>query len=63
MGRATIQTVLPMSAERPAGPRLQGKKTDRDIAYHGWQGDRVSMARVNRSGCHMSSSTRVFPLC
>ena len=37
MGRATIEAVLRMSAEAIAGPRQQGKKSDRDIVYHGTQ--------------------------
>jgi putative transposase len=43
VGRATIQTVLQMSAEQVAGPKQQGKKTDRGIAYHGSQGGRVAL--------------------
>lgn len=43
LGRATIQAVLRMSAEQLAGPRQQGKKTDREIAYHGTQGGRVAL--------------------
>src|SRR5215217_5599408 len=31
MGRATIEAVLLMSAAQLAGPKQQGKKTDRDI--------------------------------
>ena len=41
MGRATIEAVLRMSAEAIAGPRQQGKKSDRDIVYHGTQKGRV----------------------
>lgn len=37
MGRATIEAVLLMSAAGVAGPKQQGKKADRDIAYHGSQ--------------------------
>jgi hypothetical protein len=43
VGRATIQTVLQMSAEQVAGPKQQGKKTDREIAYHGSQSGRVAL--------------------
>jgi len=43
LGRATIQTVLQMSAEQLAGPKQQGKKADRDIAYHGTQAGRVAL--------------------
>src|SRR5215213_10363145 len=43
MGRATIEDVLLMSAARVAGPKQQGKKTDRDIAYHGSQAGRVAL--------------------
>ena len=32
-----------MSAAEVAGPKQQGKKTDRDIAYHGKQGGRVML--------------------
>jgi transposase-like protein len=43
MGRATIEAVLIMSAEAVAGPKQQGKKVDRDIAYHGSQAGRVAL--------------------
>jgi hypothetical protein len=35
MGRATIEAVLLISAAQVAGPKQQGKKVGRDIAYHG----------------------------
>jgi len=37
MGRATIEAVLLMSAAQLAGPKQQGKKTEREIVYHGSQ--------------------------
>ena len=43
MGRATIEAVLAMSAEQLAGPKQQGKKTDRDVVYHGTQRGRVAL--------------------
>jgi len=43
MGRATIEAVLLMSAAQVAGPKRQGKKTDREIAYHGSQAGRVAL--------------------
>jgi transposase-like protein len=43
MGRATIEAVLLMSAASVAGPKQQGKKADRDIAYHGSQAGRVAL--------------------
>ena len=43
MGRATIAAVLRMSAETIAGPKTQGKKSDRDIVYHGTQKGRVTL--------------------
>lgn len=43
MGRATIEAILRMSAEQLAGPRQQGKRTDRDVAYHGTQKGRVAL--------------------
>lgn len=43
MGRATIEAVLLMSAAQLAGPKQQGKKTDREIAYHGSQPGRVAL--------------------
>lgn len=43
MGRATIEAVLLMSAAEVAGPRQQGKKTDRDVVYHGLQRGRVKL--------------------
>jgi len=43
MGRATIEAVLRMSAAGIAGPKQQGKKADRDVAYHGSQPGRVAL--------------------
>lgn len=43
MGRATIEAILLMSAAGVAGPKQQGKKADRDIAYHGSQPGRVAL--------------------
>jgi transposase-like protein len=43
MGRATIEAVLLMSAEAVAGPKQQGKKAGREIAYHGSQPGRVAL--------------------
>lgn len=43
MGRATIEAVLLMSAAQVAGPKQQGKKSDRDVAYHGSQKGRVAL--------------------
>lgn len=43
MGRATIEAILRMSAEQLAGPRQQGKRTDRDVVYHGTQKGRVAL--------------------
>lgn len=43
MGRATIEAILRMSAEQLAGPRQQGKKSDRDVCYHGTQRGRVAL--------------------
>src|SRR3954471_20795579 len=43
MGRATIEAVLLMSAAQVAGPKQQGKRTDRDVAYHGSQAGRVAL--------------------
>src|SRR5262245_34982933 len=43
MGRATIEAVLRMSAETIAGPKQQGKKSERDIVYHGTQRGRVAL--------------------
>jgi hypothetical protein len=37
MRRATIEAILLMSAVEVARPKQQGKKTDRDFAYHGKQ--------------------------
>jgi transposase-like protein len=54
MGRATIEAVLQMSAAQIAGPKQQGKRTQReaDIAYHGSQTGRVALKerqlRVNK---------------
>ena len=43
MGRATIEAVLLMSAAGVAGPKQQGKKSDRDVVYHGSQTGRVPL--------------------
>jgi transposase-like protein len=43
MGRATIEAVLEMSAVELAGPKQQGKRSERDIAYHGTQPGRVAL--------------------
>jgi transposase-like protein len=43
MGRATIEAVLQMSAAHVAGPKQQGKRAQRDIAYHGTQKGRVAL--------------------
>src|SRR5512142_2691370 len=43
MGQATIEAVLLMSAAALAGPKRQGKKADRDLAYHGSQTGRVAL--------------------
>ncbi len=43
MGRATIEAILLMSAAGVAGPKQQGKKADRDVAYHGSQPGRVAL--------------------
>src|SRR5512135_555156 len=43
MGRATIEAVLLMSARQAAGPKQQGKKTEREVVYHGRQTGRVAL--------------------
>ena len=43
MGRATIEAILQMSAEQLVGPKQQGKRTNRDVAYHGTQPGRVAL--------------------
>ena len=43
MGRATIEAVLRMSAAGLVGPKQQGKKSDRDVVYHGSQKGRVPL--------------------
>jgi putative transposase len=43
MGRATIEAVLLMSAAGLAGPKQQGRKSDRDVVYHGSQKGRVAL--------------------
>lgn len=43
MGRATIEAILQMSAAQVAGPKQQGKRTERDVAYHGTQKGRVAL--------------------
>lgn len=43
MGRATIEAILRMSAEGVAGPRQQGRKSDRDVYWHGSQPGRVAL--------------------
>ena len=44
MGRATIEAILRMSAEGVAGPRQQGKKSDRQFYWHGTQPGRVALS-------------------
>jgi putative transposase len=44
MGRATIEAVLLMSAAQLAGPKQQGKKSDRTVVYHGSQQGRVALS-------------------
>ncbi len=41
MVRATIESVLAMSAEQLAGPKQQGKQADREVVDHGTQRGRV----------------------
>ena len=43
MGRATIEAILQMSAEQHAGPKQQGKSTDRNVVYHGKRSGRVAL--------------------
>ncbi len=43
MGRATIEAILQMSAAQIAGPKQQGKRAERGIAYHGTQAGRVAL--------------------
>ena len=43
MGRATIEAVLLMSAAQVAGSKQQGKKSNRDVVYHGSQKGRVPL--------------------
>ena len=43
MGRATIEAILQMSAAQLAGPKQQGKRTEREIVYHGTQKGRVAL--------------------
>jgi putative transposase len=43
MGRATIEAILQMSAAQIAGAKQQGKRTERDLAYHGTQKGRVAL--------------------
>ena len=53
MGRATIEAVLQMSVAQLAGPKQQGRKTDRDVVYYGTQPGRVALRErqlcVNKS--------------
>jgi hypothetical protein len=43
MGRATIGAALMTSATQLAGLKQRGKKTDRDVAFHGSQAGRVAL--------------------
>lgn len=43
MGRATIEAVLKMSAASLVGPKQQGKRSERDVVYHGSQHGRVPL--------------------
>lgn len=44
MGQATIEAILTMSAEEVAGPRQQGKASERPFYWHGTQAGRVALA-------------------
>jgi putative transposase len=44
MGRATIEAILTMGAEEVAGPRQQGKASERPFYWHGTQAGRVALA-------------------
>src|SRR4029079_13332677 len=46
MGRATIEAILKMSAEEVAGPRQQGKASDRPLYWHGTQAGRGALAET-----------------
>ncbi|MBM4029221.1 MAG: IS256 family transposase [Planctomycetes bacterium] len=52
-GRATIEAVLTLSAQEVAGPRHPGRKSDREVGWHGRQRGVVCLAerklRVDRS--------------
>src|ERR1700751_5320167 len=43
MGRAPIEAGLQMSAATIAGPKPQGKKSDRDLVSHGTQQGRAAL--------------------
>ena len=44
MGRATVEAVLQMSAEKVAGPKEQGRRdADRELYWHGVQAGRVAL--------------------
>jgi len=43
MGRATIEAILTMSALQVAGPKQQGKKTNREVTWHGSQTGKVAL--------------------
>ena len=44
MGRATVEAVLQMSAEKVAGPKEQGRRdADRELNWHGVQAGRVAL--------------------
>jgi hypothetical protein len=61
MGRAAIEAVPLMSAATVAGPKQQGERADRDIAYHGSQAGRLALRerqlRVTRPRLREKSPT------
>lgn len=68
VGRATIEAVLQMSAAEIAGPKQQGKKSQRDIAWHGNQDGvvalsdrmlRVERPRLRRKGIGLDGEVEI----
>ena len=66
-GRATIETVLTLSAQELAGPKHPGKRAGGDIGWHGEQAGVVSLAerklriskpRLRRKGKHLEGKRR-----
>lgn len=63
-GRATIEAVLTLSAQKVAGGKHKGRKTDGEIGWHGRQGP-LRRARSGKpyAGSESADANRTLPSC